>query len=323
MKPNEPTELGEQRPPENGGLVKLFAPRTWEELFALPGISRDPVLRASMVNGTLIGDYEMEQKSGLRPCGIAECHTDHRHGYVVDLRDGIRSYVGRDCGKSQFGVEWTKMRSAFNKQKREQSKAQALKELRDELARRLDGWQSLESSVTVWARAVLLAFDDLPKMFRDTIESRAAAGDAAVIGYRPETVDEVKMRAFRENWQGKTPPPARNITYERGPLLGLPSLRRAGRVDTLLDLAVPVLHKQARLLIESDMATPDDFGKVLKRLEDIAKQVENSVRQLQSFVVPSNLALLQYLRPFEQAGVVGVHFETTSPPRFSVSMKSA
>lgn len=318
MDPNDPPGPSEKPGPEYAHRTRLFSPRTWDELFALPGMSRNPIPRTKMVNGALVGDYEMEPKSGLRPCGIAECHTDHRHGFVVALGDDVLGYIGRHCGRSQFGAEWAKMKSTFRKQKREQSKAQALEELRGELGRKLDDWRTLENDETVWARCVLQAFDALPRSLRDTIENRADAGDAAVPGYRLETKAEVERRAFLQNWKQKSLPPARNITYERGPLLGLASLRRAGRVDALIDVTVPALHKQARQLIESASANPDDFGKMMKRLDDIVKQVDSSIRKLQAFVSPSNLGLLPHLRPFEQAGVVSVHFDAELP-RFVVS----
>ena len=231
-------------------MSSLLRPQTWEELFALPNLSPTPIPREQMVSGTLIGDYEMDPKTGFRPCGIAQCHTDHRHGYVVALSSGFLSYVGRNCGKSQFGAEWSRMRSAFSRQKREQSKAEALRQLRTGLHNVLNDWPSLETESTTWARSVLRAFDRLPEPIREALESRARAGDASVPGSRYETDDEIKRRVFRENRDSKKLPPPQMIRFERGPLRGLVALRPTMRSDHLLDAALPALLREAKALAE-------------------------------------------------------------------------
>jgi hypothetical protein len=271
-----------------------------------------------MVSGTLIGDYEMDPKTGFRPCGIAQCHTDHRHGYVVALSSGFLSYVGRNCGKSQFGAEWSRMRSAFSRQKREQSKAEALRQLRTGLHNVLNDWPSLETESTTWARSVLRAFDRLPEPIREALESRARAGDASVPGSRYETDDEIKRRVFRENRDSKKLPPPQMIRFERGPLRGLVALRPTMRSDHLLDAALPALLREAKALAESEAATPDDIGKMNKRLSDIVKQISNGVAQLREFIDGDNLALLRFIRPIQLVGVTAVRFDDSSSPVFVV-----
>lgn len=303
-------------------MITLFRPRTWEELFALPNLSPGAVPREQMVSGKLVGDYEMDAKTGLKPCGIAQCHKDHRHGYIVALSSGLLSYVGRDCGRSQFGAEWSRMRSAFTREKREQSKERALRALRAGLHAQVDNWPSLESEATAWARSVLAAFDEMPATIRQAIESCARAGDISVPGSRYETEEEVKRRVFRESRTGKNLPPPQLITFERGPLRGLAALRPGARVDRLLDVVVPNLLGEAKALADGDSAVLDDFGKMSKRLTDIVKQLDNSVAQMRQFVEEQNLGLLRFIRPVQLDGVTAVRFESDGPlPKFVIERK--
>lgn len=303
-------------------MTTLFRPRTWEELFTLPNLSPAAVPREQMVSGKLVGDYEMDPKTGLRPCGIAQCHTDHRHGYIVALSGGLLSYIGRHCGRSQFGAEWSRMRSAFTREKQKQSKERALRELRASLHAQVDNWPSLETEATAWARSVLAAFDEMPATIRQTIESRAKAGDLSVPGSRYETEEEVKRRAFRESRAGKNLPPPQLITFERGPLRGLAALRPSARVDRLLDVVVPTLLREAKALADSDSTPPDDFGKMNKRLTDIVKQLNNSVAQMRQFVEEQNLGLFRFIRPIQLDGVTAVRFESGGPlPKFLIDRK--
>lgn len=303
-------------------MTTLFRPQTWEELFALPNLSSTAIPREHMVSGKLVGDYEMDAKTGLRPCGIAQCHTDHRHGFIVALADGMLSYVGRDCGKSQFGAAWNRMRSDLTREKRKQTKEQALRELRSGLLAQIENWPSQETKETSWARSVLSAFDELPEVVRQTIESRAKDGDPSILGSRYETEEEVKRRAFMENRTGKHLPSPNRIYFERGPLRGISALRQNSRVDRLLDLIIPALLREATTLSESESAAPEDFGKMNKRLTDIVKQVNKSIGQIRQFVDAQNLDLVRFIRPIEMAGVVAVRLKNGSTqPKFVVDWK--
>jgi len=289
----------------------FFAPRTWEELFRIPNLSDSAIPRHQMANGKIVGDYEMDPKSGLRPCGIAQCHTAHRHGYIVELDSEIRSYVGRDCGKSQFGVNWQQMHKTFRLEKQRLSRDRAIREVRSSLLTEIDNWRSLENDETSWAREMLKAFDEMPDAIRKTIESRANSADTAIFELRKETPEEVRRRAFRESYDSRRLPPPKLITVPLGKLRGLAGLRPSTRVDRILDVKVPNLLREARALVLSDASTADELGAMSKELLGIEGRINRAIDQLHKFVDHHNLDLLPHIRALQQYGVHSIRHEVT------------
>jgi len=74
---------------------------------------------------TIIGNYT---ESDFVRCGLSNCHTKHGKGYLVKVEDGTVTNIGKDCGKTHFGVDFESMRQSFdrdivNKERRENLKA--------------------------------------------------------------------------------------------------------------------------------------------------------------------------------------------------------
>ncbi|SDP35695.1 hypothetical protein [Ectopseudomonas guguanensis] len=44
------------------------------------------------------------------PCGIANCRQKHLEGYLVSTSDELLIAIGKDCGRREFGVEFTRDR---------------------------------------------------------------------------------------------------------------------------------------------------------------------------------------------------------------------
>ena len=290
----------------------IHRPRTWEELRALPGFYEHAVPKEKMVKGKLVGDYEMHPKSGMQPCGIEQCHKEHRHGYVVELPDGGLSNIGRYCGKRHFGADWARVKSTFSKEKREQAKTAAQRELRARLEIQISDWRPVESDETTWARATLKSFNLLPRELRQALESRAMQGDTSIPIWRDETDEELRRRAFYQKDDKKVA--RRRVQDERGPLLGLPGIRPDWRVDRILDERIPALLAEARALLErADGASTDELDAISRRLSAIPNEIVSSCRQLRLFVSAENLLRLPLLRPFELAGVSSVSYDSGPP----------
>ncbi len=74
---------------------------------------------------TIIGNYT---ESDFVRCGLSNCHTKHGKGYLVKVEDGTVTNIGKDCGKTHFGVDFEAMRQNFDrdiqtKERRENLKA--------------------------------------------------------------------------------------------------------------------------------------------------------------------------------------------------------
>jgi len=291
-------------------------PKTWEELYALPGFAR-PVRKELMMKGKLLWDYEMDPKTGMRPCGIEQCHTDHRHGYVVALPGGLLSHIGKDCGRTKFGVEWARMRSTFTREKREYAKSAAVRELRDELARQLAAWPALDNEEMQWARATLSSFDELPSKLRIALESRAEQGDSSIPGWRDETEAEMRQRKFFAH-DPRQKIVQRQIPIERGPLIGLAGIRPNWRVDRWLDIKVPALLAEAEALLAKPGATTEELDGLSRRLNAAPGDVQSSARQLGLFVSQRNLELLPLVRAVDELGIRRVTYDRGPPPKLAV-----
>ena len=75
----------------------------------------------------------MPNKVGERQCGIAECGTLHRNGYVIEFVDGRCSHVGRHCGRKHFGASvWKIQLRALKRKEEAAAAAEALLQAKDD-----------------------------------------------------------------------------------------------------------------------------------------------------------------------------------------------
>ncbi|MBN8885167.1 MAG: hypothetical protein J0I77_05565 [Rudaea sp.] len=254
--------------------------KTWEELFQLPGFV-DRVPTELMTEGKLLRFYEMDQRAGLRPCGIVECLTDHGCGYVVALPDGRISHIGGPCGRILLGTKWAKAKFAFGIEKRKCRRVVAVHEQRALLEKLITEWPDLEHEDTAWARVTLNSFDELPASMRVALESGA-----------------MKNRAFMPGC--------------------LSGIRPDRRVDILLDRRIPALLNEARRALENVSLSAGELAALRRRLEALPQEVDSLICQLRLFVSQRNLDLLPLLRPLKQAGIRRVEYLPGPPPQFYV-----
>jgi hypothetical protein len=80
-------------------LVKVDS---WDEIESLPGFARD-INPVEQKLDSIIGRYVF--KDMIR-CGLSDCHTPHARGYIVVTKDGCKTNIGKDCGKTYFGVDF-------------------------------------------------------------------------------------------------------------------------------------------------------------------------------------------------------------------------
>ena len=62
---------------------------------------------ASRRFGSVIAPYRFLEKT---ICGIAHCRQPHGNGYLITTSDGKETGIGGDCGKTHFGVSFTRER---------------------------------------------------------------------------------------------------------------------------------------------------------------------------------------------------------------------
>lgn len=92
----------------NKGLVKI---EFWEEIESRTGFVND-LNPAEQKLDSIIGRYIFKEK--IR-CGLSNCHTPHAKGYIVTTTDGRETNIGKDCGKTYFGVDFETLSKKFDR----------------------------------------------------------------------------------------------------------------------------------------------------------------------------------------------------------------
>ncbi len=90
------------------GLVQI---EDWSDIESRPGFVKnlDPSVHTLK---SIIGRYIFADK--IR-CGLSNCHTPHAKGYIVVTEDGHETNIGKDCGKTYFGIEFERMSGQFER----------------------------------------------------------------------------------------------------------------------------------------------------------------------------------------------------------------
>ena len=89
------------------GLVQV---EDWADIEARPGFIKDLDPTAHKLKA-IIGRYVFPER--IR-CGLSNCHTPHAKGYIVVTEDGHETNIGKDCGKTYFGVDFEILSRKFD-----------------------------------------------------------------------------------------------------------------------------------------------------------------------------------------------------------------
>jgi hypothetical protein len=92
----------------NKGLIKV---ESWEDIESRPGFIKDLNPKNKKLD-SIIGRYIFKDK--IR-CGLSNCHTPHAKGYIVTTKDGYETNIGKDCGKTYFGVDFETLSKKFDR----------------------------------------------------------------------------------------------------------------------------------------------------------------------------------------------------------------
>ncbi len=90
------------------GLVQIDS---WTDIETRPGFVKDLDPTAHKLK-SIIGRYVFSDR--IR-CGLSNCHTPHAKGYIVVTEDGHETNIGKDCGKTYFGVDFEILSGQFER----------------------------------------------------------------------------------------------------------------------------------------------------------------------------------------------------------------
>jgi hypothetical protein len=92
----------------NKGLIKIEG---WDEIESRPGFVKN-LNPAKHTLDSIIGRYIFKEKI---LCGLSNCHRPHAKGYIVATKDGHETNIGKDCGKTYFGVDFETLTKKFDR----------------------------------------------------------------------------------------------------------------------------------------------------------------------------------------------------------------
>lgn len=87
----------------------------WEDIESRPGFVSN-LNPSDHKLDSIIGNYVFKEK--IR-CGLSNCHTPHAKGYIVTTKGGLSTNIGKDCGKTYFGVEFDILAKKFKRDRTE------------------------------------------------------------------------------------------------------------------------------------------------------------------------------------------------------------
>ena len=89
---------------------ELLRVENWADIEARPGFTTDLDPSAHALDA-IIGRYAFTDR--IR-CGLSNCRAPHAKGYIVATKDGHETNIGKDCGKTYFGVDFETLSRKFD-----------------------------------------------------------------------------------------------------------------------------------------------------------------------------------------------------------------
>lgn len=90
------------------GLIRV---ESWLDIQGRPNFIAD-LNPAEHTLERIIGRYAFKDKI---PCGLSNCRTPHAKGYIVVTKGGPETNIGKDCGKTYFGVDFETLSRTFDR----------------------------------------------------------------------------------------------------------------------------------------------------------------------------------------------------------------
>jgi len=123
---------------------ELVAVNTYEDLLARAGFEPSLAFYPKAVRrfGSVLAPYRFLDKI---PCGIESCHTPHLNGYLITTSDGHETAIGSHCGKTHFGVTFTRERQRVDQAVARRRRIESVMAMIEDMPRMIITIEGLES----------------------------------------------------------------------------------------------------------------------------------------------------------------------------------
>lgn len=266
------------------GLVQI---EDWADIESRPGFVKNLDPSAHRLKA-IIGRYVFPEK--IR-CGLSNCHTPHAKGYIVVTEDGHETNIGKDCGKTYFGVDFEVLSRQFDEDLTAAQNRETLATFGfqlDEFEARIKELRAAECGAD-WVykntRALLSAGRGCPEEVVRRIERMIRSRNPEVTVERLATEEEVQEIEARERRTVRRP----HYTVEPiGHISGLESLYPENDLRELLVMDLQTRTGEFRELSISTLTHAE-----LRRWTKWITSVESTLARAEAAVASGRLLLCQ------------------------------
>lgn len=269
------------------GLVKI---EKWEDIEALPNfqINLNP---SDHKLESIIGRYIFKEK--IR-CGLSNCHAPHNKGYIVKTKEGSKTNIGKDCGKTYFGVDFETLSNKYDRDTTEAENRDKLwsfsfkiEELQEQITR-LRQCEKGADWVYKKTRSLLNIGADCPDEIARHIQSLTKSRTSGLFKSREATDSEIETLEITQNKKITKP---HFIDEKIADLIGLEALYPENDLKNLLVLD---LEHNIKTLngADIDLLTFEElkhWSKWIGSIENILERVNYSIAAGKNLLTKSNL----------------------------------
>lgn len=186
---------------------ELVRVESWEDIQGRPGFTDNLDPEAHELSA-IIGQYAFADKIH---CGLSNCHTPHFRGYLVVTRSGQETNIGKDCGKTYFGIDFVEMAAKFDRDMRDKEARERLWNLffrLDEVKATINGIREGERGadwVQRTSRQLVEPGKQVPAVVIRRISTMLKTGGTTLTKEREATAQEREMEEARTGRSIKSP----------------------------------------------------------------------------------------------------------------------
>lgn len=152
----------------------------------------------------VLGAYIFPDTKSVK-CGIRNCRTPHRRGYLISTTDGLETNIGNVCGKKHLGAVFTQKASQYRKRQTHLRNVEQIRSIRQRIKSMRHQLDSLKAAAERIAKLKIILNRSHPHLVR-VLTSRSKLNDAVLRVRVPMTREEAErqyVHVAKENADGK------------------------------------------------------------------------------------------------------------------------
>lgn len=258
------------------GLERI---ESWSDVESLPGFKKD-IDPKTVKLSSIIGKYRFSDQV---TCGLSNCHHKHFRGYVVTTSDGRATNIGKDCGKTHFGVDFETLSRTFDREMLDQERRETLVAAKNHLdgyLRQIEELKNADKGATWLNRQITLLrrpVNGLPHNISQCLGDMIRTQSAVLKRARRATKAEVEAMRATGRLNENDRRTEIMIEDDVGVLRGLAVLKAENdiREILILDLGETMDHLR---MIDIASASSHELGQLTKRVAEIEPKLNQCRR---------------------------------------------